>query len=334
MNIKKDLINSIAESIATYKGNIDKFGIDRNRLDLHVEKWLNQFNLDVNEELIFLTEMDHILKKTFITENTITKFLTGLVNNPKLTGDDLSLFWQKTHILNIQNNGKSQKHMVAMLNNILNTHNIETCKNEDNSSNSFIYLDDLIFSGNRMYTDLKTWIEDSAPDNAIVNIIVLGIHTSYYYNRDRLRKIIKESKKKVDLVFWHMAMIENRNTYKNESHVLWPVCKYAPVNLNFIPRECCMKEENAIFSTETHRQLLERIFTISGRKILDNCQNNKDVLKPLGYGAFGYGFGAMIFTYRNCPNNVPLAIWWGDPTQSDNPAMSWYPLLPRITYDL
>jgi hypothetical protein len=34
------------------------------------------------------------------------------------------------------------------------------------------------------------------------------------------------------------------------------------------------------------------------------------------------GFGSLIVTFRNCPNNTPLALWAGDP---------WYPLFPRIT---
>jgi hypothetical protein len=34
------------------------------------------------------------------------------------------------------------------------------------------------------------------------------------------------------------------------------------------------------------------------------------------------GFGSTFVTYRNCPNNTPLAFWAGDP---------WYPLFARKT---
>ncbi len=34
------------------------------------------------------------------------------------------------------------------------------------------------------------------------------------------------------------------------------------------------------------------------------------------------GFGSLVVTFRNCPNNAPLALWVGDP---------WYPLFPRTT---
>jgi hypothetical protein len=34
------------------------------------------------------------------------------------------------------------------------------------------------------------------------------------------------------------------------------------------------------------------------------------------------GFGSLIVTFRNCPNNAPLAFWVDSP---------WYPLFPRTT---
>ena len=51
--------------------------------------------------------------------------------------------------------------------------------------------------------------------------------------------------------------------------------------------------------------------------------------KPLGISSFpGFGFGALLFSYRNCPNNTPLAFWWGD----WNGNSTWYPLFQRKTY--
>jgi hypothetical protein len=34
------------------------------------------------------------------------------------------------------------------------------------------------------------------------------------------------------------------------------------------------------------------------------------------------GFGSTLVTFRNCPNNCPLAFWAGYP---------WYPLFQRKT---
>jgi hypothetical protein len=78
--------------------------------------------------------------------------------------------------------------------------------------------------------------------------------------------------------------------------------------------------------------LIERELLMAGVRIRAGCQNPKKVMRPLGFGHFGLGFGATIVTYRNCPNNCPLALWWGDPDATSGP-FHWYPLLPRKTYE-
>ena len=86
-----------------------------------------------------------------------------------------------------------------------------------------------------------------------------------------------------------------------------------------------------VFSSEAGRQLLESEFLIAGVKIRTLTQSPKDFIRPLGLGNFGVGFGSLLVTYRNCPNNCPLALWWGDP-EATSGALHWYPLLSRKTY--
>ena len=77
--------------------------------------------------------------------------------------------------------------------------------------------------------------------------------------------------------------------------------------------------------------MLESEFVIAGAKIRAMAENPNPSMRPLGYSPFGVGFGSMIATYRNCPNNCPLAIWWGNPKATAG-ALHWYPLLQRETY--
>jgi len=67
---------------------------------------------------------------------------------------------------------------------------------------------------------------------------------------------------------------------------------------------------------------------------LQHSRTPSEVLKPLGFTKFdGLGFGGTTFTYRNCPNNAPLAFWWGDYEPTGVPALDcWYPLMKRIGY--
>ncbi|MCX2524734.1 hypothetical protein OQ287_10840 [Larsenimonas sp. GH2-1] len=85
------------------------------------------------------------------------------------------------------------------------------------------------------------------------------------------------------------------------------------------------------FSSEAGRQVLESEFFIAGAKIIAKIENRNSFMRPLGFSNFGLGFGSMIFTYRNCPNNCPLAMWWGDPEVTMG-ALHWYPLLMREGY--
>jgi hypothetical protein len=205
----------------------------------------------------------------------------------------------------------------------------------------YIYLDDVLFTGGRVATDLQSWITTQAPVKAVVHVILMALHTSgSYFTKDvRLKKFIASSGKNIEIHFWRLVEPKNQKGQKNMSDVLWPI------EIPAIPEVQAYvgSEEKyplaprvpggalGIFSSEVGRQILEREFLIAGVKIRSLTQSPKDFIRPLGFGNFGVGFGSMIATYRNCPNNCPLAMWWGDPKEVSGP-LHWYPLLPRKTY--
>ena len=101
----------------------------------------------------------------------------------------------------------------------------------------------------------------------------------------------------------------------------------------FEPRETGGRVAHTVFSSEENRQLLERELLLAGMHIRSLSQNPSPALRPLGFSPFGLGFGSTIVTYRNCPNNAPLALWWGDPQAAPaHPFARWYPLVQRRTY--
>jgi hypothetical protein len=76
-----------------------------------------------------------------------------------------------------------------------------------------------------------------------------------------------------------------------------------------------------IFSSDANRELMEQQMLLKGVYIRTVSPHLKDYARPLGNMVLStLGFGSTIVTFRNCPNNVPLAFWAGDP---------WYPLFPR-----
>lgn len=169
----------------------------------------------------------------------------------------------------------------------------------------------------------------------------MALHTSghYYVTTSRLKKAITTSGKQITLTFWRLLALENQKQHKNDSNVLWPaVLPTDPAVLAYVASETRFPWAPrqvggalGVFSSEEGRQLLEREFLIAGVKIRLRSKAPKDFVRPLGNSNFGVGFGSMIATYRNCPNNCPLAMWWGDPAATSG-ALHWYPLLSRKTY--
>ncbi|WP_279487900.1 phosphoribosyltransferase-like protein [Aeromonas veronii] len=150
-----DLIRSISNIIIDYADG--EFG----KLDeAHVTRWIEQF--DKNDQEIVLAETNRILKRTYITKDEFSKFISGLITSTNFATNDPSNFWSNISMSDIQLNGNSQKELVSLV-----------CKRvKDNfgfspkvNSNSlhYIYLDDFLFSGNRLISDLKEWIINDAP---------------------------------------------------------------------------------------------------------------------------------------------------------------------------
>lgn len=91
-------------------------------------------------------------------------------------------------------------------------------------------------------------------------------------------------------------------------------------------------QDESLFSSHENRNRFEEIILKKSIEIYNSSpkmQSNPRA-KPLGYGTnsdCSFGFGTMIFTWRNVPFNVPLVFWY-----SHN---NWIPLFDRkfITYE-
>lgn len=335
MSERQDLLKSIAKTMADYRvGEIVAPTPD------HVDRWIRQFSVDI--QLPLLKELDYVLNQTYFSKKLVADFMTGLVAKNKLAGSSPCGYWKKAHFLNIQQNGHSQNELLTFFDDILKANCGFTTTQCGATGGDFIYLDDVIFSGNRVSSDLELWIAEDAPTEATIHVVALAIHTGgEYWAKKRLQKIIDSSGKNIDMDYWCLKTIENRKSYKRNTEVLWPAVlpDYPDLKVYLdlphkFPFEVRPEGGNhGPFSSERGRQLLESEMLIAGIKILAACENPKDIMRPLGFSPFGLGFGSMMVTFRNCPNNCPLALWWGDPdADPSHPFSKWYPLFPRKTY--
>ncbi|MCX2780604.1 hypothetical protein OQJ46_11860 [Microbulbifer thermotolerans] len=333
----EELLKSISGTICNYRDG--EFGhLDEE----HVRKWVNQF--DEPDRVIVLEETNRILRRTYFSKQNFFDFIDGLIKSTKFASEDQCSFWGNVSLLKIQQNGRSQSELLELAASIIES-NFGFTPKINSDSDHYVYIDDYLFSGNRLVNDLRNWINSDAPGRCDVSIVFMGwFQGGIWYAQNKLTELAKQAKKDIRFKYWsHEDLrLENRLFKKNESHVFWPVQEISDDEavkryLETQAKEPVYREENGfknkIFSVERRTQY-ENALLKAGIKILGFCNSPSPVVKPLGYSRFdGFGFGSTVFSFRNCPNNNPLAFWWGDPTYlPSHPFGKWYPLLQRKTY--
>ena len=308
----------------------------------HVDRWIRQFETDV--QLPLLHEMHYVLARTYFSQSEVRRFFQSVAENQKLAGSKPRDFWHSVRLLDIQQEGNSQAEIRQLFSDSITRKYGITAGSGNASNNVFIYLDDVLFSGGRVGNDLSQWVIKQCPSSATVHIVVIvAHHFGEYKCHSRLAQVARDAGKDVNFQFWAAKRVENRLAYSDKSEVLWPadipddpaLSDYMAQEKKFPfePRASGGQLQWPIFSSEAGRQLLERELLLAGMHIRSLSREPSPALRPLGFGPFGLGFGSMIVTYRNCPNNAPLALWWGDPNAATNhPFSRWYPLVQRRTY--
>ena len=326
MSERPEILSSIAETIADYRQDDLETPTSE-----HVDRWVTQFDAAV--QLPILREMDHVLKQTYFSRDRTQEFVTELFQTEQLAGDDPCAFWNDIEFLDIQGGGASQKAMLALFSKVLEKECGFTVADCGNDPHAYVYIDDAIFTGNRLRQDLEAWITEDAPGEAQVHIITIALHGGgQYYAKSKIEDAAERAGKSVEYTWWRAIQLEDRKDHTNLSDVLRPV---------FIPDDAAVQDYvasmihkpilrtagqvggNDIFSGDAGRQLLEQEFLKAGARIREMCPNLNRYQRPLGNMVLEtLGFGSLIVTFRNCPNNTPLALWVDDP---------WYPLFPRTT---
>jgi hypothetical protein len=323
------LCDSIADTIKDYRrGQIPQ--PDR----AHVAKWVGQF--DPSQQLGILTEMDRLLKTTYITRANMETFLGNLVTNQSLTGNKPYAFWPTVNFLDIQQRSESQRDMLAMFAPILQTTlGVEIAKCGV-PRGPYVYLDDVSCSGQRVRLDLSDWIKSVAPQKATLHVIVGAIHSGgWWYAQKEVANAASAANKTIDVTWWKAIELDERRNNPDTSDVFKPSSlPNTPAMNAYLSRlqsppplrNAGQMGQCQVFDTEAGRDLLEQQFLEVGLHIRAAASNLPPTERPLGHASANsyrtLGFGSTIVTFRNCPNNCPLAFWAGDP---------WYPLFPRRT---
>ena len=332
-NEQKKLADLVVAHVADYRQD------ELDRVDAqHVLTWLAQFDEGTRDTILIETE--RLLGKRYISRVAAKKFIEALATNPKLAGEAPKEFWKGVGFLRLQASSKSQGDMLALLAEVLAEKFGLTTDSQESTNKTFVYLDDLSFSGNQIRNDLSRWVEKNDIRVSSVHVIVMAIHTQgQYYAKRQLLKLFNP--RKIRLNFWASFRPENSPLNIKDAEVMWPThlpddplvkkweASFAAGEQYFNPRPPGGLASTKLFTSEKAREIVEQEFLKKGAYIYSLPQNPTRQMRPLGYSALRTpGFGATVATYRNCPNNAPLVMWWGNP-KGNHPLNQWTPLLQR-----
>ena len=297
---------------------------------------VQQFPESAQEPL--LEALAYVLNKTYLSRDRFRKFLAGLASTNKLApSTDPGEYWRRVNFLDIQQGGNSQIEILEMFDEVLQETHGFSIDQTGSSDGDFIYLDDCIGTGSRVRNDVCNWFAEDAPEIVNLHIITPILHKGSYWIDNMIREAaISNGKKITSYRKWRLFHMENRLAYRHQSDVLWPtsVPDHAAIQeyVSFLKgsghppvlRTPGNPGVSKIFEDDAQKILLEETFLARGCEIREEQGNLPDVLRPLGFSILDtLGFGSMFVTYRNCPNNCPLALWVD---QDDYPS-----LFPRRT---
>ena len=336
---RNELLESIATTVADYRqGEIPPITPD------HVERWAQQF--DDEDQHTILTELNHVLKRYYISRSRAEHFINGLLSKEEIFGTDPAKGVTGTKFLQIQRKGNSQNEIVSLVGEqIRNKYgvDIEDC---GGTPDTYLYLDDCLFSGNTARYDIDAWL----PNAESSKTLHLAFFAIYSRGSDYLFKSLQPTlrQKNIRMRRWCMKRFDNTPWETQKYECLWPKAIDGDEQVDHYVNELRRRIEGkpftprvfrpdrvpmseTLFSSPAARDIVERVFLKKGAYIVSLSDNPKAEMRPLGYEYLeSLGFGSLFVTYRNIANNCPLVLWWGDPeAEASHPLSKWYPLFPR-----
>jgi hypothetical protein len=339
----QDLLQSIANIIADYRQN-EVPPIDAN----HVERWVCQFQkfgFDTDDRIVILEQMKLILNSYYFSYAKSEDFIAKVLASPKLFGSNPASAIRNVKFLQVQTKGNSQNDLLKVCEQILQTKYGILLDECGNSPVAYLYIDDCLYSGNRVRRDITSWLP-SAVKGTILHLIFFAVHTEGLKYSER---VIREAAKAYDvsIEFWRMYEFNNSRWNPSQFDCFWAhelsgdeyVDRYVQTvneqrqqfNKQLPPLFCPdnMPTQESTFSSISARKIIESAFLKAGAYIISLPDQPNPNMRPLGYDYLkSLGFGSIFATYRNTANNCPLVLWWGDPNKP-YPLNEWYPLLPR-----
>jgi hypothetical protein len=346
-NDKEQLITSIYQTLEDYRA-------DENRPNVRIttnsiRNWINQFDNDLRVPI--LTELDNIFKKRYCSKSKVKDFLDQVIQ--VLTKDfgfkSANEFLKNSDFLNLQPEGKSQKIMLSLFDELIqDKYRLSLADCGTNSKKYSIYIDDILCTGLTLISDIKDWSEQNFSANktngqAVADNSKTLVFAYVFIHEKNYKKKVAEMRHKIsnDVSSKHkmyrLIEIENGVSQSSKIDLIFPleegqtdgVKEYQAEITNRVDQRANEKgwktgpnefyrpldlpTNEGFFTTAENRKIVENAFLQKGIQILDNANSQIPNMRALGYSLPSlkdFGFGALCFTWRNVPNNAPLVFWY------------------------
>lgn len=300
--------------------------------------WIEQF--DRSSRVALLESLTRTLGRTFIRRSDIEAYFRESITNKN--------FWQNVYlVIPPGTQGQSGQIVTEVVRQrAIQQFGIDLFMDREVSwwgDDNHVYVDDAVFTGNRVLKDYgddwrrwkRVWdYTEIDPDGLTMERHLKLYVWTYLRHRsgeDRVRELLMEDAHRrgiaVSISFRSKLVYEDRLEHADASDVLWPRRGANGADSVESEEETRSRRPGGFVSTQVFddariRDVLEDQLLSAGRDIISRFNNT--IWTPLGLGRPPFGFGSLSVSYRNCPNNAPLALWWS--------LQNWTALFPRDGY--
>lgn len=338
------LINELYDLIKDHRSDEGFMTIER------VKAWIMQFTEEDREfvlsETIHIFKQRYISKEN--GRKYVKIMVEYLADLCKCS--NVKEFISDSYFINNQEQGKSQPALLNFLDEILKQEYSTTLSDCDAKSPKYIvYMDDILCTGEtivKSLTDKDIGWFNQQNENGTTNYeeyikndskLVFAYLAVHKYCVDKLANRLSHAmgkKKIINIQYvWDTDFIVNNVFTDSNSNLnlIFPtetesesilLCKEQiekkindrGYNMNkIIYRSADRPVEEVLFSSADNRKKYELIILEKCIEYYNLIPNSNIRARPLGYGLYddvSFGFGTLIFTWRNVPFNTPLVFWY------------------------
>lgn len=146
--------------------------------------WVNQF--DEGDHQFILEELRHLLRQgTYLSKAQAKKQLRDRIEEMRghYQYSNSKAFLSETVFLDLQKEGKSQKHILALLDEVLHeSYGTRIQDTGKTSQKNFIYFDDGINTGGTLFNQIKGWLSVDNRLGLVTSRSIRLIVSVFYYH--------------------------------------------------------------------------------------------------------------------------------------------------------